>query len=591
MSSSAIFAPHAFHKEEQKMALLTLTMALLAGPWAGSSPDLFDRALGFVPPQAEFIGVIPDLRRANQDLAEMIDAMDRPATVLAGRPIEMLKAQFGVGVGLDEGGSVICWFERGEGEPSEPMPVLLLPTQDAAAFLSGNFSQDEAEGPTAWRTAQGDLVFARSLEGHVLLAPTAELAAAYDAKGGSVARVRDRLGPQATSYAEEADITMWSAGSALSSFAGMASDMSPEFVADQAGDQRLDALTEGATDVLFVVDFDPLGLSLRTFAKYESDSTIGGFLKGGETGRRALDRLPNAPFYLAFSVDVAGMGGLDTFRDLIAILGISEEDLPEVLREDGVQVNQIQMAAYPSRLGIGLGGLLNDSSLVISSSDPDELKEAMRTAVMDRDGERGGIRYDATWTPNKPLRTGGTADAFQVKETVLPRGAGEAPAGAGDEAFQRMFTQLIYGSRGLSGFLGTEGDAVVMTFSQRPDVWNRALAAAGGGGNSLADNQTLQAMRSWLLPSPDIEVLLGVGTFGKLAKQLTRTLPMVQEDMIPDIPEGTPPVAFDVVIGDGLMETATVVPTGVIALVFDQVMEQATRRFNGADTEEDEFGR
>jgi hypothetical protein len=237
-------------------------------------------------------------------------------------------------------------------------------------------------------------------------------------------------------------------------------------------------------------------------------------------------------------------------------------------------------------LGIALGGLLNDSSLVMSSHDPKAVEAAVRSAITASAGERGGIRYEPKWSEDKQLRTGDIADAFQVKETVLPPPEDGPAGGVGDAAFQRMFMQLFYGSRGLSGFIGTEGDAVVMTFSQRPDVWSRASAAADRDGATIADGAMLKSMRSWLIEKPDVEFLLGVGTFGKLVAQLARTVPMFDPAMMPTIPEGTPPVAFDLAIDKATIETATVIPTGVIALVFDRVMEQVL----GNSQIQDQFG-
>lgn len=570
------------------MILATLASLALAAPACGDRADSLDEALAFIPPGAKVIGVIPDLRRANQDLSELLDAMDRPATVLAGRPIEMLKAQLGIGVELDESGSVITWFQLHAGDSGDPIPVFLLPTKDSDAFLRGNFTREESAGPDAWRTSEDELLYARKVMGHVLLSPNADIVTGYDPDGGAAQVLRARLGSKASAHASRGDLVIWVDGDVLRTFLGVAANDAPGFGAVNPDPEQLKVLAEGATDGLLVVDFDPLGLSIRTFIKYDPMSTIGSLLKGSAASTMPMNRLPGAPFYFAASADVAGMGGLDAFRDLIVVLGLSEESLPAPLRSDGIEIDQIQIAAYPSRLGIALGGLLNDSSLVMTSRDPKAVEEAVRSAIIATAGERGGIRYEPTWTEDKPLRTGGSADAFQVKETVLPPEKDGPADGIGDAALMRVFMQLLYGSRGLSGFIGTEGDSVVMTFSQRPDVWSRALAAAGRDGATLADGAMLKSMRSWLIEKPDFELLLGVGTFGKLAAQLARTVPMIDPSMMPSIPEGLPPVAFDLDIDKGSIETATVIPTGIIALVYDQVMEQMLSGFEAPRQEDDQ---
>jgi hypothetical protein len=63
---------------------------------------------------------------------------------------------------------------------------------------------------------------------------------------------------------------------------------------------------------------------------------------------------------------------------------------------------------------------------------------------------------------------------------------------------------------------------------------------------------------------------------------------MIDPSMMPSIPEGLPPVAFDLDIDKGSIETATVIPTGIIALVYDQVMEQMLSGFEAPRQEDDQ---
>ena len=191
------------------MILAALVLLALSGSGTIERGDSLQKALAFVPPEAKAIGVIPSLSTANQDLGELIDAMNRPATVLAGRPIEMVKAQFGIGAELDESGSVIGWLELPPGDSNEPIPVLLLPTQDSDAFLVGNFSRDEAAGSNAWRTAEGELLFSRGMKNHVMLSPEANTLKNYDAKGGAAELFRARLGAQAVAHASRGDVILW----------------------------------------------------------------------------------------------------------------------------------------------------------------------------------------------------------------------------------------------------------------------------------------------------------------------------------------------------------------------------------------------
>ena len=75
-----------------------------------ASPDAFDKSLALVPPDAGAICAIPNLGLLNNDLGALIDGTNQPAAVLAGRPIEMMKALLGFGAGFDESGSMLLWL-------------------------------------------------------------------------------------------------------------------------------------------------------------------------------------------------------------------------------------------------------------------------------------------------------------------------------------------------------------------------------------------------------------------------------------------------------------------------------------------------
>ena len=101
------------------ISLFTIALVLFAGspdtPGPSKPEGELEKALALIPDDALALGLIPRLDRLNDDMGEMLDAMNRPSTVLAGRPIEMLKAQMGISVALDERGALAAWVEM----PSE----------------------------------------------------------------------------------------------------------------------------------------------------------------------------------------------------------------------------------------------------------------------------------------------------------------------------------------------------------------------------------------------------------------------------------------------------------------------------------------
>lgn len=555
------------------MILPTLLGALAVHSGPNQSFEDLTRSLALVPPDAGAIIAMPDLGRFNDDLGALIDATNLPASVLAGRPIEMMKAALGFGAGFDESGSLLAWLETDPSREGALAPVYLIPSNDPQEFLEANFT---AEG-SAWRNDEVGLLHARICTDHVLLSPVEGCATSYDPKAGSAARVLDgHRGDQADILAKT-DVLAWIDGETLRTMSDEYAKMAEDLPFAEAGSMN-PAVASAFDDSLVLVDLDPLGLSVRKFTRFDPQSAFGALLKGVPSKEAPLGRLPLAPFYLAMSMDIAGMGGMDTVTRIFELMGGSGEVLPKAIMAPELEIDAIEAAIYPSRLGIALGGLFNDSALIMTGPDPQALEEHFRTTLKALDGERGGVRYETTWTDDKPLRTGGVSDAFQVKETVLPPSQRDSNKGLGDAALQRMFMQTLFGSRGLAGFAGTEGDAFILTFSQRPDVWNRALASAPGRGSNLGEDPVLASMRSWLMADPDIEIAIGFGSLGKLLNQLARSFPMIEPDDVPQIPEGTPPVVIDLGYLDSTAEMALVVPSGVIGLVLEPAMKEATRR-------------
>ena len=82
------------------MILYLLLCVLACTPGSDRGSDGLAKSLALVPPEAGAIIAMPDLGRLNDDLGALIDATNQPAAVLAGRPIEMMKASFGIGRSL-----------------------------------------------------------------------------------------------------------------------------------------------------------------------------------------------------------------------------------------------------------------------------------------------------------------------------------------------------------------------------------------------------------------------------------------------------------------------------------------------------------
>lgn len=554
---------------------------LVASPARG---DL-ERALSLVPADAAGFVAVPSLKRASDDLSQLIERMDRPGTALLGRPIDQLKAALGISVAVEDRGPLVAFMPPArDGEAGSPR--ILVPTLDAAGFLAGNFIPAPQAGENAHADAEGRIWHARAIEGFVLLCEDAAAVAAYAPGEGILPQWRDRIGEAWLGDLRRADLVAWGGERAIADlfaqsrrFEAQGMPAGVEFDRDAA--ERWSRAIEGSLeDGIVAVEFDPLGVAVRTYARLRAGSPLGALTQLADPARTAsLDRLPRQAFYLAAAIDLAGLGGVEPLRGAAALAGLGEGRwlrAAELLRS-------AQFAAYPSRLGLAAGGFLNDSALILEVSDPAALRELVASEVAAASGDAGGLRRTATFERGRALRDGRVVDAFLVEQIAIPAGevGGEAGGEAGLQglATRQLLWQVLFGSRGLNGFLLAKAGEprAVATFSQRPDVLSRAVEAAGGAGGSLAEDGAIRAMRSWLPANPQAVGFIGVGQFGRLLRQLAGIVPGGIPNL-PEIPQSIEPIGVALAVAPGRVETSLVLPAGVLGLGFDQILDALRTR-------------
>ena len=552
--------------------LLRATFALVAVTQIAAAPQTpakaLDDALALVPKDSIAFLVVPNPKRASDDLQQCIDRMDRPETAIAGRPIDQLKAYLKMSAAVDDSGTVAL---AQLGRDDKTIVIAFVPVTDGDAFLKGNFTALPETAPDAWKHADGAVVFARTLDHHVLMSFDAEFVRQFKSDGGIAARVRERLGERGAALLAQGDVIAWASPRAMTNLMDSApvgqalpGGAQAERIADQARTMLRDL-----TDGLLIVNFDPLGLSLRTFAHAPKETELGKLMQGGKNHASKFDRLPRNPFYGVARFDIEGLGGLAAVEALLKSMsgGVT---LPDWLTATRDHVQALQFAVYPSKLGIATGGILNDSLLVIESDKPDVVRDGIKQAILATEGEFAGIKRTPTWTTDKELKGGGVADAFQIEESTVP-GAEQT----GNTAIAKLISQVIFGSRGFVGFVRPLSGAVAVTFSQRVDVLERAVQTSAGG-KSLADDGTIKSYRSWLIEGADVEGYLGVAQLGKLMQQLATMVPGGNAIPIPQIPANVEPIAFALEVDQGGVETAMVIPTGILTIFYDQVRRQMT---------------
>lgn len=559
-----------------------LAAGVLSAP-ASSADSPLDSALALVPADAAGFVAVPSLKQFNDDLVQCLERMDRPGTAMVGRPLDQAKARLGISVAVEDRGSLVAFWPAApapaEGMPLVPAAVrLLVPTNDPAGFLSGNFTAAPEVAEDAYRGPDGLLWHARAVGSHVLLSTDAAAVRGHDAGAGLAGSFRSRMGEGWMRRLAECDLVAWGGPLAMRDLAVQGRGAVPPEVAaapgyDPAAAERWRvAFEQSLEDGVVALDVDPLGVALRTFAAMRPGSPLGAMTADARAGRAALDRLPRQPFYVAGAIDLDAIGGAETLRRVAALAGLPEGAWLEVARN----VIAAQFAAYPSKLGLAAGGFLNDSSLAVETRDRDALRREVEQGVRGASGESGGLRIVGKFEADRALKSGEKVDAFEVTQTPLPAGTGDG--GAIDLAQRQLVWQVAFGSRGMHGFLeDAAGSWSVITFSQRPDVLARAVAAAAGGDGTLEQDGSVRAMRSWLPSDPQVVGFVGIGQFGRLLKQLAGMIPGGDGGLVPEIPTNLEPIGFGLSLSPGRLETALVIPAGVLGLGYDRIVERALR--------------
>jgi hypothetical protein len=108
------------HMARFRFALPSVPLQVSACVLAGSLATLaaadhpgLDRALTWVPESAVSFVVVPSLKALSDDVSQLVEATGQGGVLAMGRPIDVLKAQLGVGANLDEKGPAVAYFPAG----------------------------------------------------------------------------------------------------------------------------------------------------------------------------------------------------------------------------------------------------------------------------------------------------------------------------------------------------------------------------------------------------------------------------------------------------------------------------------------------
>jgi hypothetical protein len=538
-----------------------------------------DQLFTHVAPAAQIIIAIPSLKRLNDDITELLGGMDRADMIAAGRPIDMAKSMLGLGGGIDDrrGAALVLV----PGEDAMPTPLALIPVIDPDGFLETNFKYDDATG--AYTGSTGEEVFIRELDdNYMLLSENKQMLEHYKAGEGARAALDKRFGAHAESLLQRGEllVLMDQSGArfAAANFGLPGSMMQAGFPADPEVAARIAAQREKIISQIaglaYVLDADPLGVTVHGLVTFEANSTLAGALKPQTTPPMPWTTLlPKKPYYLAVGVDLKSAGALEAIEAMAPMFQVDLEGMREVL----ASAQQVAFIASPSPAGF-TGGLLNDAALVIRTDNPEAMHAKVRDA-MARITTLANERLAATMPENAPGFQVAWTDDKAVGDDGLVADAYEVRAPVGGDMMIAMARSAVFGQN-QRGFLTTAKNAVVMTFSQRPAVLAAALKAVNGDGDTLAGDDVLAAVRQWMGEQAPAEVFISLGQLNKFAVNAARSFgPMTQDMVLPELDPNGPPIALTFGVGERSMTSALALPAPLLADILRE-FERAFRPFN-----------
>lgn len=531
--------------------MMVVVLIINAALHAQASSGL-EGMIKLIPPDAQAALIVPNAKIVSDQITQCLEGMDRAGLLLGSRPIDQFKSASGFNIAVDDLGSAAVVLLAGQAQPA-----FLIPVTDAAAFLQGNFAGHEGD---AYKLAKGGTLFAKVIGSHVLLSKDQSITQNYQAGEGIGPLLKTTLGERSFALLGSGDVFIFGEPEAFARLNRMLKEQAAQTgqllpLAAVAGFEMLGMLDAG----LLVIDFDPLGLVTHSLIRFKADSPASPLAAGGTAGSTGLSRLPNKPFYFAASIDIAGLGGPTAMKELASAMGLPEP--PAWM----LQAESLQFAAYPSPAGLQ-GGLLNDAVAVLKTPQPAAARDFIKQHMMALQNATGGIKRDVKWQDSKNIKEGLAADAYEIKVVNVPP----------ELAQEQMAAQFMFGAAGWRGFVAQTDEALLMTFSQRPQVLEAALAASNPGKldpkSGLAGLSAIKVMHKWMPPHIDIEFYLGVGQIGQLLKQITAAIGGMAQIQLPELDSSLPPIGFAADVNDRGLETATIVPAGVLAVILDQAM-------------------
>jgi hypothetical protein len=505
--------------------------------------------------------IIPNIKRASDALTRLLEGMDRANILLGSRPIDQFKSVTGYTAGVDDNAAAALVVIDAASHP--PQWLWLMPVSDADAFLTSSFTGRDGE---AYTRSDGTRLFAKALGAHIALALDQSTLQKYQAGEGFAAIVQPAMAGVAHNRFDVCDVLLIARQPLIAALQHRLLDEARQRGAALPGIAvPAKEIADDARTVIIGLEFDPLALILHGLVQFADDSNFGVAVPGERPHDAGLARLPNLPLALAFSANIAALGGATMLNGVAAAMGEPGNAAPAWLQ----QTNSMQFGIAPSPAGAA-GGLLNGAMLALACDDSERLRSAINREMTQPSPANATIHREASYREHVNLPDG-VADLWEIRTLEAP------PDQAHNHA--QALEGMLFGSAGMRGYVRQQPGALLMIFSQRPpllktltDSVMQSTNAADQAAVGLGANPALRTMRRWLPEERDVEAYLNLGL---LRQMLVPLLPAMlsADEALPKFEANLPPIGAAIDVERHRASCAMVVPAGVLAPLFDEALQ------------------
>lgn len=580
-----------FARARTASAPFACLLALSALPAIAGAP----KALDHVPADAQAVMVVPDLGELLNDINKANALMGAQGNPVVGMVTAMIRGM--PGLNLDGSMATVLTFEPGR---DEPVPMVLIPVSDFAAFTQG---QQVSDGVTQFALGDGQVMYTRDAGGgYALFGETAQAVRGFDAAAGRLGAHEKLLGKAGGRIAEGNDIFFYvnvhsfdaQIGEAMRQMEAQGDMVEMMGGAEAAAsfDQMVSAVRGIANDASCLVmgaNFDDqVGVSFDVGMQFKDGSTSAGYLNNEGDAGRYFASVPAMDYFFAASYDMTGAGikkFLGEYVDAMAKMDASGIFGAEGMKDLVTDLNGgVQLMGASNNL---MGGIFSNMIYYADVKNPKAYIDEMRgmyngmaqsMAALEEQGVGVKASMDEEPTTINGFEAYGHSFAMDLSQMNAMGGGMGAPNPA-------MVMQMVFGpAGGPSGYVAQAGDGLVMTLSRDAELFTKAAKAAGGE-NTMAGVESIKKTQSLLPANRVMEMYIAADHLANNVGPMLMMFGMVPEfQPVPSLP----PLGMGLTADGGGVMLRTVLPRPTIEAMVKLVPAQAFDGLQGGDEYEDD---